>query len=200
MGDKILIDWTIDAVLASSMISELIVTTPDRDVKNYLISRYGNKLTIVDRDKNEALENMSYAPAVQRAIDSRQSSNFDAVMELTAESPFRKTSYIDKAINVMRVHDVDKVLGVLPDDSLFYRHKGSGLEKVGNDSNDLKYEREYLYRQGGGIMLSKKHCYLDSHDSKIEKKGHIVLSKKAGILVRDLFERKVAELALEESL
>lgn len=200
LGDKILIDWTIDAVLASSMISELIVTTPDRDVKNYLISRYGNKLTIVDRDKNEALENMSYAPAVQRAVDSRQSSNFDAVMELTAESPFRKTSYIDKAINVMRVHDVDKVLGVLPDDSLFYRHKGSGLEKVGNDSNDLKYEREYLYRQGGGIMLSKKHCYLDSHDSKIEKKGHIVLSKKAGILVRDLFERKVAELALEESL
>ena len=200
LGDKILIDWTIDAVLASSMISELIVTTPDRDVKNYLISRYGNKLTIVDRDKNEALENMSYAPAVQRAIDSRQSSNFDAVMELTAESPFRKTSYIDKAINVMRVHDVDKVLGVLPDDSLFYRHKGSGLEKVGNDSNDLKYEREYLYRQGGGIMLSKKHCYLDSHDSKIEKKGHIVLSKKAGILVRDLFERTVAELALEESL
>tara|TARA_B100000780_G_scaffold102373_1_gene71556 strand:+ start:9209 stop:10615 length:1407 start_codon:yes stop_codon:yes gene_type:complete len=200
LGDKTLIDWTIDAVLESAMVSELIITTPDQDVKNYLTSRYGNKLTIVDRDKNEALENMSYTPAIQRAIDSRKTSSFDAVLELTAESPFRKTSYIDKAINVMRVHDVDKVLGVLPDDSMFYRHKGSGLEKIGNDSNALKYEREYLYRQGGGIMLSKRHCYLDSHDPKIEKKGHIVLSKKAGILVRDLFERKVAELALKENL
>lgn len=200
LGNKPLIDWTIDAVLGSSMISELIVTTPDQNVQDYLSSRYENSLTIVDRDKTEALENMSYAPAVQRAIDSRKSISFDAVMELTAESPFRKTSYVDKAINVMRVHDVDKVLGVLPDDSMFYRHEGSGLERVGNDSNDLKYEREYLYRQGGGILLSKRHCYSQEHDPKEEKRGHIVLSKKAGLLVRDSFERKVAELALREDL
>jgi len=200
LGHKTLIDWTIDAVLASDMISELIVTTPDHDVIDYLTNRYGDKLTIVGRNKNDALENTSYAPAVKAALEHRKTLSFDTVMELTAESPFRKTSYIDKAINVMRVHDVDKVLGVLPDDSMFYRHKGSGLEKVGNDSNDLKYEREYLYRQGGGIMLSRKYCYLDSHDPKIEKKGHIVLSKKAGILVRNLFERKIAELALKENL
>ena len=200
LGDKTVIDWTIEAVLDSAMVSEFIVTTPDQDVINYLTSRYGDRLMIVHRDVKGSLENTSYAPAVKAALDHRKNLSFDAVLEITAESPFRKTSYIDKAINVMRVHGVDKVLGVLPDDSMFYRHKGSGLEKVGNDSNDLKYEREYLYRQGGGIMLSRRHCYLDSHDPKIEKKGHIVLSKKAGILVRDLFERKVAELALEESL
>tara|TARA_B110000008_G_C16963418_1_gene561074 strand:- start:582 stop:1988 length:1407 start_codon:yes stop_codon:yes gene_type:complete len=200
LGDKTLIDWTIDAVLESSMVCELIITTPDQDVINYLNNRYGNKLTIVDRNKDEALENMSYAPAVKTAIESRKTSSFDVVLELTAESPFRKTSYIDKAINVMRVHNVDKVLGVVPDDSKLYLHTGSGLIKLGNDNNALRFEREYLYRQSGGIMLSKKHCYLDNHDPKTEKKGHIVLSKKAGILVRDLFERKVAELVLKENL
>jgi glycosyltransferase involved in cell wall biosynthesis len=200
LGDKTLIDWTIDAVLASAMVSELIITTPDHDVINYLASRYGNKLTIVNRDRNDSLENMSYAPAVKTAIESRKTSSFDVVLELTAESPFRKTSYIEKAINVMRVHDVDKVLGVLPDDSKLYRHTGSGLKKLGNDTNTLRYEREYLYRQSGGIMLSKRHCYLDSHDPETEKKGHIVLSKRAGILVRDSFERKVAELVLKENL
>ena len=199
LGDKTLIDWTIDAVLASAMISELIITTPDQDVINHVTSRYGDKLTIVDRDKNDALENMSYAPAVKAAIESRKTLSFDVVLELTAESPFRKTSYIDKAINVMRVHDVDKVLGVLPDDSKLYRHTGSGLKKLGNAANALRYEREYLYRQSGGIMLSKKHCYLDNHDPKTEKKGHIVLSKRAGILVRNSFEKKVAELVLEEN-
>ena len=49
-------------------------------------------------------------------------------------------------------------------------------------------------------MLSKRHCYLDSHDPKTEKKGHIILSKRAGSLVRNLFERKVAELVLKERL
>jgi CMP-N-acetylneuraminic acid synthetase len=200
LGDKKLIDWTIDAVLASAMVSELIVTTPDQDVIDYLTNRYGDKLTIVSRNKNDALENMSYAPAVKAAIENRKTLSFDVVLELTAESPFRKTSYIDKAINVMRVHDVDRVLGVLPDDSKLFRHTGSGLKKLGNDTNALRYEREYLYRQSGGIMLSKKHCYLNSHDPKTEKKGHIVLSKRAGILVRDSFEKKVAQLVLEENL
>lgn len=200
LGDKILIDWTIDAVLHSTMISELIVTTPDQDVIRHLTSKYKNKLTIVNRDKNTSLENTSYEPAVKAAIKKRRTSSFDAVLVLTAESPFRKTSYIDKAINVMRVHDVDKVLGVLPDDSKLYRHKGSGLQKLGNDMSTLKFEREYLYRQAGGIMLSKKHCYLENYNTKTEKKGHIVLSQKAGISVKDSFERKVAELALEEKL
>lgn len=200
LGDKILIDWTIDAVLNSTMVSELIVTTPDQDVIRHLTSKYKNKLTIVNRDKNTSLENTSYEPAVKAAIKKRRTSSFDAVLVLTAESPFRKTSYIDKAINVMRVHDVDKVLGVLPDDSKLYRHKGSGLQKLGNDMSTLKFEREYLYRQSGGIMLSKKHCYLENHNTKTEKKGHIVLSQKAGISVTDSFERKVAELALEEKL
>tara|TARA_B100000073_G_scaffold292034_1_gene255195 strand:+ start:81 stop:1487 length:1407 start_codon:yes stop_codon:yes gene_type:complete len=200
LGGKNVIDWTIDAVLNSTMVSELIVTTPDQDVISYLSRQYNDKLTILNRDKNTSLENMSYVPAVKEAIKKRKTSSYDAVLVLTAESPFRTTAYIEKAINVMRVHDVDRVLGVVPDDSKLYRHKGSGLQKIGNDVNTLKLEREYLYRQSGGIILSKKHCYLDNHDSKSEKKGHIILSNKAGVFVRDKFERKVAELFLKESL
>ena len=74
------------------------------------------------------------------------------------------------------------------------------MEKLGNDTNALRFEQDYLYRQSGGIILSKRHCFLDNHDYKTEKKGHIVISKKAGISVKDVFERKVAELVLEESL
>ena len=54
LGDKNLIDWTIDSALNSTMISELIVTTPDQAVISYLNSRYNNKLTIVNRDTNSS--------------------------------------------------------------------------------------------------------------------------------------------------
>ena len=65
---------------------------------------------------------------------------------------------MNKAINVMRTHSVDKVIGVIPEDSIFYRHSGSGLEVVGNnyENNLLRLEREYLYRQTGGITLCKR--------------------------------------------
>ena len=91
----------------------------------------------------DALENTSYRPAIVSVIQDKDPSTYDAVLELTAESPFRSSSYINKAINVMRVHDVDKVLGVITEDSVFYSHSGSGLELVGNDydSNALRLER-----------------------------------------------------------
>jgi len=202
LGGKLLIDWSIDAVLNSDMVSELIVTTPDQDIIDHLSHKYGGLITIVERDKSASLENMSYGPAVKDALARRKTKSFDAVLEITADSPFRTTSYIDKAINVMRVHDVDKVLGVCPDDSKFYRHKGSGLERLGNDSDNgaLRYEREYLYRQAGGIMLAKRYCYNSSHNSDGDKKGHIILSDKAAIRVRSVFENQVAALLIQRKL
>ena len=89
--------------------------------------------------------------------------DFDAVMELTGESPFRSTTYINKAIHVMQVHNVDKVLGVIVEDAVFYKHIGSGLQLVGNDYDRdlLRFERDYLYRQCGGLTLTRKECYFD---------------------------------------
>ena len=132
-------------------------------------------------------------------IREKNSHEFDAVLELTAESPFRSTSYINKAINVMRVHDVDKVLGVIAEDSVFYKHSGSGLTLVGNDYNGdlLRLERDYLYRQCGGITLVKRQCYFDDEKNINGSKGHIILSTKASVQVKNKFDMKLAELHLK---
>ena len=198
LGGKSLIEWTIDAALSSEFVSEMIVTTPDQDIIKFLSSSYGDKITIYERDPLDALENTSYRPAIMSAIQNKDPSTYDAVLELTAESPFRSTSYINKAINVMRVHDVDKVLGVITEDSVFYSHSGSGLELVGNDydSNVLRLERDYLYRQCGGITLSKRECYFDDDKNINGSKGHIILSRKASLQVKNKFDLAHAELYL----
>ena len=96
----------------------------------------------------------------------------------------------------MRVHDVDKVLGVITEDSVFYSHSGSGLELVGNDydSNALRLERDYLYRQCGGITLSKRECYFDDDKNTNSSKGHIIMSRKASLQVKNKFDLAHAEL------
>ena len=199
LGEKALIQWTIDAALASEFISELIVTTPDNEIIQFLNSTYGEKISIVKREPIGALENTSYRPAIISVIKDKDPLDYDAVLELTAESPFRSTSYINKAINVMRVHDVDKVLGVITEDSIFYKHSGSGLKLVGNDfdSNLLRLERDYLYRQCGGITLTKRDCYMNDKKNINTSKGHIILSNKASVQVKNKFDMKLAELHLK---
>ena len=199
LGGKSLIEWTIEAALGSEFISELIVSTPDRNIIKFLSKTYRKKITIVEREPIVALENTSYRPTIISVIRERNSHEFDAVLELTAESPFRSTSYINKAINVMRVHDVDKVLGVIAEDSVFYKHSGSGLTLVGNDYNGdlLRLERDYLYRQCGGITLVKRQCYFDDEKNINGSKGHIILSTKASVQVKNKFDMKLAELHLK---
>jgi len=198
LGGKTIIEWTIDSAIGSELVDELIVTTPDLEIINHLKSTYGNRITIVERDLKDALENTSYKPAVISAIKDKNRLSYDAVLELTADFPFRSTSYINKAINVMRVHDVDKVLGVIPEDSVFYKHSGSGLELVGNnyDSDLLRLERDCLYRQCGGITLTKRYYYFNEENYLDMSKGHIILSKKASTQVKNKFGMKLAELHL----
>lgn len=191
-----LIDWTINSVLDSKMILELIVSTPDKELIAHLRRKYGERITLVERNLVDALENTSYRPAIMAAIGRRKCSEYDAILELTAESPYRSTSYIDKAINVMRVHDVDRVVGVVPEDSVFYRHTGSGFELVGNDYDNslLRFERDYLYRQCGGLMLVKRGHYFNKENQSREKKGHIVFSEKASIQVKTARDMELAKL------
>jgi glycosyltransferase involved in cell wall biosynthesis len=200
LGKKSLIDWTVDSVLGSKSVTELIVTTPDIEVINYLKASYGGRVTLVERELVDALENTSYKPAVMSIIENKNPLDYDAVLELSADSPFRSTSYIDKAINVMRVHEVDRVLGVIQEDSVFYIHSGSGLELIGNDleSDLLRLERDYLYRQCGGITLTKREYYFRAEGHFNGSKGHIILSKRASTQVKDKFEMKLAELQLKE--
>jgi len=200
LGGRCLIDWTIDAVIGSELVTELIVSTPDPEIIAHLKHNYGSKVNIVERKLSDAIENTSYIPAVTAAIKDSNQFVFDTVLELTSESPFRSTYYIEKAINVMRVHGVDKVLGVIPEDSMFFRHSGSGLELIGNDfdNNLLRLEREYIYRQCGGITLTKRECFFDQDRDGNTTKGHIILSKAASTQVKNKFDMKLAELHLEE--
>src|SRR5207302_1841263 len=78
------------------------------------------------RPISQGLENVSYGAAVVDLVEQRNAVRpVDAVMLLTIEAPFRRAFYVDKAIDVMRIFDVDAVVGVLPDNDLFFQHDGS---------------------------------------------------------------------------
>jgi len=200
LGGRKLINWTIDEVLKVPQIEEVIVTTPDDELSVYLKDNYGDALTLCRRDPQDALENTSFAEAVVQALSSRKSTfTPDAIVDLTVDTPFRSSFYIEKAINTMRVHRVDVVLGVMPEDDMFYHHDGTGLKPIGNNSHvsELRLEREYIYRQSGGLTVIKWKHFIENKGLLNGQVGHCVLTPRAAMRVRNAFEFRMACAALD---
>ncbi len=202
LGQKPVICWTIDSLLESNMIQEIIVSTSDLEIIKFIEKKYQGKINLVKREIMTALENTSHEESVINSIKKRKILDYDTILEITPDYPLRNQFYIEKAINVMRVHDVDRVIGVSTEDSVFYKHSGAGLKIIGNDleGNKLRLEREYLYRHTGGISLSKKDYYKKKNkDHKSIILGHIIISPEASTRVSNKLELEIAKVIMKET-
>jgi glycosyltransferase involved in cell wall biosynthesis len=199
LGDKLLIDWTVDEALQVSGIKKLIVTSPDRNVLQYVRSRYDNPRIILDeRPVHLARENVLLYTTVSYLLG-KYKLDFDpqAILILSHELPFRSKMYIEKAINTMRIFDVDSVIPVLPENDLFFQHNGHGLQLLDINTEDgLRFERKYLYRKLLGMSLVTKKYYLDQKRELGGKIGHVVFSKEAAFTVRSSMDLDIANYLL----
>jgi CMP-N-acetylneuraminic acid synthetase len=110
-----------------------------------------------------------------------------AYFVLYPEHPLRSAMFLDKAVNTMRIFDVDSVIGVIPESDVIFRHHGNGLELVGNNCqiSSLRAERDYLYRMTGGLQLVRSSYYDKSGKRLGGVIGHIVLDDLAATRVSD---------------
>lgn len=197
---KRIIEWTVDAALEARGIQEVVITSPDSRLLDALGETYGDRVTLHRRKPEQAQENVHYDQAVHEALaQCRVAGAPDAVMLLTVDCPLRQAFYLDKAIDVMRLFEVEVVLGVVPENDLFYTHDGAGLKPLGNNAiaSQMRFERDYLYRQAGGAVLVRKDHY-DANSASIlnGRVGHVVLSREAATSVKSLMDLKLAEALL----
>lgn len=196
LGDKVLIDWTIDAALGSQYLEEVLITTPDIEVRSHVREKYGDKVIVVKREPELARINTYVEDAVLDALKFYKKP-LDVIMILYVEAPFRTSMYIDKAIDTMQLYDVDVVDGVRLDNSLFYYHDGEGL-KPWKEKGGLRLERDDLYRRVGGLHLIRKNFLQKKHTMIGGKIGHIEMDSKAAFFIKSEFDWRVAKLLAEE--
>lgn len=197
LGDKLLIDWTLDAVLESQYVDAIIVTTPDKNVHRHVRERYGHKVSVVDRQPKLARINTPVEETVLDSLDHYEN-EADAILILYVEAPFRSSMHINDAINTMQLYDVDVVDGVRLDNSLFYVHNGHGL-RPWKRSGGLRLERDELYRRVGGLHLIRRD-FLEKNRTMLGGRiGHITMDEKAAFYIKSNFDWKVANLLAEEA-
>lgn len=199
LGDTKVIDWTILSALKSKNISDTIITTNDVDIKKYVSDKYGNKIKIYDRSEESYNINESAELAVIETLEKykKTSTNPEYTIVLFVNYPFRSSLYLDKAINTMKLFDVDVVDSIRLDNSLFYTHEGKGL-KLLNKNQILKRERDEFYRRCGGMHLLNTQHFLKERNFFSGEIGHIIIDQRAAMGINSNLDLKIIKFLAKE--
>jgi len=201
LGNRNLIDWTIEPALKSDLIDTVLVSTPDPAVADYINDQYGGRVLVYSRPNEDSYINIDGRNTLKNATIYFESlrgigGRIDAIMALNIDYPFKKTMHIDKALHTFQLFDVSIVQSVIPDDEFYYVHEGRGLKP--RIESDVRLERDYLYRQAGGISLYERSVLFESSISLswMERNfttGHILLDQKTAFGIRTELDWTIAE-------
>ena len=118
-------------------------------------------------------------------------------MILPIEYIFLTGNVIDDAINVLEIFKADSVISVRPEYSSFYQHHGDGMVPIMEQSNFTQLEREALYKNTGGIQLTRTASYLKNKKILSGMVGHVVVENKTAMGIFSEFDLKLATLLIE---
>lgn len=199
IGDKYLIEWTINSAIESNLLQDIVITSSDFALREFVNKKYGNKVIWIERDKELSGINISIEKTAIHALNIYEKLNqkIDIVMMLYSEFPFRSTMYINQAIHMFQLHDVDSVSTVRKDEDMFFVHSGHGLEPW-HRSKKLRLERNDLYRRAGGLHLIKRDILIKQENMLYGKMGHVAIDEQAALKVRSDFDYQVANIIARE--
>ena len=202
LGESCLLDIKIDSLLQSRLLKKVVITSEDRQVKEYVENNYASnkKIVFISRPKEFARYNVSLNKTLAhiladinlRAID------MDAFMVLPIEFPFLNNIVVDDAINSLAIFKADSLISVRTERATLYHHYGEGMVPILNQENFTRLEREALFKGVGGITLTKISAFKKSNKLLSGKVGHIVVDEKSALGIFSTFDLEIAKLLKEK--
>ena len=194
---KFVIDWKIEAALQSSNLDQVVVTSPDINIKDHIEQHYQNDANVrfIERSAELAQLNTGLNKTVDVVLGDKKTKELspDLVMILALEFPFLSSGSIDEAINTVGIFGTDTLISVRPDTSMFFQHQGAGMHPILNQEKFTRLEREALYKFTGGIIACRV-SYFNKHQKLIGGSvGHIVVNQKGAHGIYTNFDLKMAE-------
>lgn len=193
LGGKPLINWSIDSALTSKYTKNIIVSTPDLDIHNYIEETYNDKITLVKRNPDLARINVSIEDTVEESLSyiTKNRPLPDAILILYIDYPFKRPWQIDETIHTMQIFNTDVVDGIRLDDRFYYQHDGGGLKPFIKDGG-LHLERDQLYRRVGGIHLINTDFFIQHKKMIAGKIGHINFDQFTGFQIKSELDWEIA--------
>ena len=182
---------------------KIVVSSPDLNVKETIapIMSQNDEVIFHHRSAEQARFNVDLNSTVKAITELPEIKDlsYRAICVLTIEYPFLKPHKIDDAIHTMIVFGSDSLMSVRSDNSIYYVHRGDGLHPIMQRDEFTRLEREALFKQVGGIMVSNKEAFLKSNKLINGMVGHMVLDQESAFGVFSKYDLELARRIEEVS-
>lgn len=191
-GKGNLLERKVNSGLAAKTIKAVYVVSEDEEILNFASTKYSGESSVyvIERPAKLAGPNQTLGATVQLAVDHArdQGLDFRFVMTAALDYPYVGADILDDAINTIELFKSDSVLGVRPDNKMYYRHTGHSLDPILDQEKFTRIEREALYRAVGGIMASTLTNFLENGRINSGKMSHIIVDENSAFGIFSEFD------------
>lgn len=179
-----LIELTINKIKKNNFFEDIVITSPNSQLLKDTKKRYINSVKFYQRPQNLAEYNVPIDKTVDFVLKKLKPKKYDTISIINCEYPTRESFYFENAVNTLYLHNADSAISVTEENSNFYLHLGDGLVPMQTNRN-LRQEREYIYREIGGIHVVKGSYFYKYKKILGQKNTHIVIDNESATKIND---------------
>lgn len=183
IGDKPLIEYTINSAVNSKCFDEIFISTDDPEISQ--IGTQKNISSLPLRPSELSQDTTPMKGVIKHVIDMYQGKGdfFDAFMILQPTSPLRKKESIQQAVTEFKNKHLDSILSVVQIPEKYhpewvYHEKQQGLIELYNGNHEPISRRQDLnkaYIREGSIYLCRTENLLRNNNIYGERIGHLLI-------------------------
>lgn len=206
LGDKPLINWTIEEAKKSKYIDKVIVSTEDNEIGEVAEK---SRTCVIKRPIELALDNSPTIDSIVYTLDKLKKKKYipNYVVLLQCTSPFRTSRHIDEAIEFFNDNKekADSLISVVLEKNVPYWLKF--IDDNGFLKDFIKYDKKKftrrqdfkkIYRLNGAIYMSKIDKIYENKSFESEKTISYVMDEKSSIDIDTEEDFEYAEFILKK--
>lgn len=166
-----LVYWTAKAANDATCIDRVIIATDSQEIKAVVEQLNLEKVSIYDRDKQNAQDTSSTESVMLEYINKSNLSNNDYFFLIQATSPLLKSMDIDRMFEKLKNSSADSALSCVRNKRFYWSEDGKPL--------NYDYTNRPRRQEFAGLMMENGACYINSvvniKKSKNRLSGKIVV-------------------------
>ena len=187
LGGKPLVDYTFQAAQKNAYIDELMVSTEDQGIADYARQKGVSVPYLRDPSLSETTVDM---------VDILQGQEFDWVMSLYPNAPFKTSELLTRFMERFYADDMDRLFPVYGHQNFFFQDQEGHLQLLLDNQRHSRRDALKKYEESGGVYIFKPSCLSEKRSDQL-KTGFVELDFLHSRMVNTIFDLYLLDRAIK---
>ena len=156
LNGKPLIFWTAKAAEEAKAVDKIIIATEDERIKSTVLGFGFNKLSVYDRDPQNAQDNSSTESVMLEYIEKAELKDDDNFILIQATSPLLKAKHIDEMFEQYINSNSDSIFSGVREKQFHWIETPEGIRPINYDYQNRPRRQDFQ-----GIIAENGACYIN---------------------------------------